>query len=95
MKLIGWLEGKLEQREEVKTKTNKKEPIYFSGAKGKLGTDLEEENDQWNRRDRKVCTDITAHHKVKVYREDSKCILISITQRHQNLDFDQNVIKEI
>lgn len=93
MKLIEWLEGKLEQRDEVQTKTKK--PIYFPSAKGKLGTDLEEENDQWNRRDRKVCTVITAHHKVKVYKDDSKCILISITQHHQSLDFDQSVIKEI
>lgn len=93
MKLIGWLEKTLEQREEVKTKA--KRPIYFPGAKGKLVTDLEEDNDQWHRKDRNVCTDVTAHHKVKVYKDDSKCILISITQCHQNLDFAQNVVKEI
>lgn len=93
MKLIRWLEKTQEQREEVKTKA--KRPIYFPGAKGKLVTDLKEENDQWHRKDRNVCTDVTAHHKVKVYKDDSKCILISITQCHQNLDFAQNVVKEI
>lgn len=98
MNLIGWLEGKLEKREEVKTKTKKKKTFISLVPKENLGLIWKRKTtNETGRTERFALTllDITAHHKVKVYKDDSKCILISITQHHQNLDFAQNAVKEI